>query len=416
MSLLSIDKVEAGMHLSTQVTAPNGRKLLPKGACLQNKHLEILKSWGVMEVEIEGSASDKDKNQPVKFSEAELKYAQKILRPYFAKVNIKHPAMRHIFKLAIFSTAKNQRFNKKISDKRPDLNQVRLLQDHDILDQFSKQDFLSNFKEQFQFISLPDIYNQIFESLNSPKCSARHVAEVVNKDSSLSAKLLKLVNSPFYGFTKKVDTISRAITLLGINKLTSLAQGITIMRAFEDMPSEILDMRSFWEHSIACGLYAKFLSEQHVDLSGERFFIAGLLHDLGKLLMLKVDPLIFSAIMKKSLQTKLSLRGLEYKYLGFDHAELTSMLCSEWHFSHGLTSMLRWHHQPGRSHLTLESSIIFLSDLMANAMGYGNSGNLFVPDMNDRAWKEIGLSVNALNIIDQQIVIQFEQIRHTFLD
>jgi HD-like signal output (HDOD) protein len=416
LTIISIEEVEVGMQLSSQVKAPNGRKLLPEGACLQEKHLEILKSWGVMEVEIADSAADKETNQPARFSEAELKYAQKLLKPYFAKVNINHPAIRHIFKMAIFNTAGEQRFNKKITDKRPDLNQVRSLQEHDIFDKYSKEGFLAKFKEQFQFISLPDIYEQICEVLNSPKCSARHVAEVVSKDSSLSAKLLKLVNSPFYGFTKKVDTISRAITLLGINKLTTLAQGIAIMRAFEDMPSSILDMRSFWEHSLACGLYARFLAEQHVDLSGERFFTAGLLHDLGKLLILKVEPLILSDIMKKSLQTKRSLRDLEYKYLGFDHAELTGMLCDEWHFSNELTSMLRWHHQPGRSHLTLESSIIFLSDLMVNAMGYGNSGNLFIPDMNDRAWKEVGLSKNALTIIDKQIKVQFEQIKHTFLN
>ena len=416
MTLLSIDEVEVGMHLSAQVVAANGRKLLPEGACLQKKHLEILKSWGIMEVEIKDSSGTKETERPPKFSEPELKHAQKLLRPYFAKVNLKHQAMQRIFKLAIFNTANELRFNKKITDRRPDLREVRLLPNNKSLENFSKEKFLSKFRQQFQFISLPDIYDQITYILNSPKCSAKHIAEVVNKDSSLSAKLLKLVNSPFYGFTKKVDTISRAITLLGINKLSTLAQGIAVMRAFKDMPSEILDMRSFWEHSLACGLYARFLSEQSVDLSGERFFTAGFLHDLGKLLMLKIEPHIFTSLMQKSLQTKLSLRELEYRHLGFDHAELTGMLCTEWNFARELTSMLRWHHQPGRPHQTLGASILHLSDLMANAMGYGNSGNLFVPDMNDRAWQEIGFSENALNIIDKQIKVQFEQIKHTFLN
>ncbi len=145
-------------------------------------------------------------------------------------------------------------------------------------------------ESQNELFSLPSLYQKMMDILNDPNSSAANIGEVVSKDPSLTAKLLRIVNSPHLGLVSKIDTVSRAIAILGLEHLKLLTKGIILIENFKKIPSNILSMRLFWRHSISVGLMCSLLSSQQVELVTEKFFISGLLHDIGKLVMLAAMP------------------------------------------------------------------------------------------------------------------------------
>ena len=184
--------------------------------------------------------------------------------------------------------------------------------------------------DELELASLPEVFHRIVSSINDPKTSASHIAEVVSMDPSLSARLLRLVNSPYYGFAEKVDTLSRALALVGTDKLVNLALGISAVNAFKDISVDLFDMRSFWEHSVTCALTASWLAERVPGASEESYFVSGLLHDLGWLVMLKLHPEASCEVLcKQKIDHRPGYR-IEKEMWGFDHAELGGMVLREW--------------------------------------------------------------------------------------
>ncbi|MFP5238617.1 MAG: HDOD domain-containing protein, partial [Acidobacteriota bacterium] len=138
--------------------------------------------------------------------------------------------------------------------------------------------------------TLPQVVIQTLEALKNPNVSYGYVASIIGKDTALSAKLLKLVNSALYSFPEPVETIDRAVTVVGASRLTSLALGVSMINYFADIPHDVLDMRSFWKHCLSCGVLARLLAVTAGHPNEERCFVAGLLHDVGRLIMLKNHP------------------------------------------------------------------------------------------------------------------------------
>jgi HD-like signal output (HDOD) protein len=140
-------------------------------------------------------------------------------------------------------------------------------------------------KGNIDIVSLPTVYTHIVKLLNQPNSSSHQIAKVISKDASLTVRLLRLVNSPIYGFPDKIDSVSRAVSLLGTNELTTLALGITLVKQFKNIPSDLLTMDSFWRHSIHCGLFARNFTEQLDEKAVEKYFTGGSLHDIGRLII-----------------------------------------------------------------------------------------------------------------------------------
>ena len=133
--------------------------------------------------------------------------------------------------------------------------------------------------------SLPAIFNEVNEAVDDPRSSMGDIAEIISSDISLSARILRLVNSAFFGFPSRIDTISHAVTIIGTQQLRDLVLATAVIDLFRGIPSELVDMRSFWQHSISCGIASRILSSYHREANIEHFFVAGLLHDLGRLIL-----------------------------------------------------------------------------------------------------------------------------------
>ena len=197
-----------------------------------------------------------------------------------------------------------------------------------------------------ELAAFPDIYFNISQTLQRPNVSAADIAKVVSSDMVLSARLLKVVNSPFYGFRAQIDTVHRAIALAGMNELLTLALGMTAVNYFQDIPPGFISLESFWRHSVGCGILARSLSESIPEMNPERMFTAGLLHDLGRLVMSKELPQLTAMSMALALDKRIPQVEAEQMVLGFDHAQIGGELLRQWAFPDILVSLVENHHAP----------------------------------------------------------------------
>ena len=134
-------------------------------------------------------------------------------------------------------------------------------------------------------VSAPTVYHELRKAMSNPETTFEHYGKIVNSDPSLLARLLKVVNSPIFGFPSQVDTISHAISIIGIDQLSELALVTGLLERFEGIPNELVNMKSFWIHSLAVGLAAQALAKDLELPKPERLYVAGMLHDIGKLLI-----------------------------------------------------------------------------------------------------------------------------------
>ena len=140
-------------------------------------------------------------------------------------------------------------------------------------------------KQVSGLVSPPDICIRVFELIESQTASVKQIGDVISQDPNLSVRLLKIVNSSYYHFSSRVDTISRAITIIGIRELSSLIIAISAIKTFSNIPNHLVNIDTFWRHSIYTALIARSLALQCDVLHPERLFVSGLLHDIGSLII-----------------------------------------------------------------------------------------------------------------------------------
>ncbi|WP_031433102.1 HDOD domain-containing protein [Methylomarinum vadi] len=178
--------------------------------------------------------------------------------------------------------------------------------------------------------SLPDVALRINELLADTKSSNSDLEEVILHDPALTARLLKIVNSSYYGFPSKISTISRAITMLGTKELRNLVMATTVADSFTDIPEHLVDMNTFWYHSVTSAILARLLAKQRNHLDHERFFIAGLLHSIGKLVFFTEYPQQSALILSLKEQGADAMTAKEKETFGFTHTDLGAELLKQW--------------------------------------------------------------------------------------
>ncbi|HFC29587.1 MAG TPA: HDOD domain-containing protein, partial [Oceanospirillales bacterium] len=207
------------------------------------------------------------------------------------------------------------------------------------------QELVNNAKE---LVSLPEISLKVNEIASDPNSTADDMAAVISQDPALVVRMLKIANSAYYGLSKEVETISRAVAILGTNKIRDLVLSTSASQAFEGIPNDLITMQDFWHHSLYCGLLAQILSKKSQKANSESIFIAGLLHDIGQLLM-------FNQLPEKSHEAILLLMEgseeletfeAEQHVFGFDHTQVGAALIKSWKLAPVLEECVEFHHSP----------------------------------------------------------------------
>lgn len=258
--------------------------------------------------------------------------------------------------------------------------------------------------------SLPEIFIMINEVANDPTSSFSDIARVVNLDTSLSARLMKIVNSSFYSFPSNIDTVAHAISIIGTEQLHDLALATTILANFKGIPDNMINMNLFWRHSLGVAIIARNLAIHCRETNPERYYLAGILHDIGRLIILENLPEESREILTRHHEIGGILWQIEREVLGFDHAEVGASLAKHWNMPLSLEEIIANHHNPGRSkRYPLETTLIHLADIIAKAMELGSSGDVHVPPLDEKSWEQLKLPTGIFSAIWGQVETQFNE-------
>ena len=258
--------------------------------------------------------------------------------------------------------------------------------------------------------SLPEIFMMINEVVNDPTSSFSDISRVVNLDPALSARLLKIVNSSFYSFPSNIDTVTHAISVIGTEQLHDLALATTILSTFKGIPDTIVNMNLFWRHSMGVAIIARNLAIHCRETNPERFFLAGILHDVGRLIMLENLPEESKEIVSRQNEVGGIMWQIEREVLGFDHADVGAALARAWKLPLSLEEIIGNHHNPARSkRYPLETTIIHLADIIAKAMELGTSGDIHVSPLDEKSWEQLKLPIGIFSALWNQVETQFNE-------
>ena len=256
--------------------------------------------------------------------------------------------------------------------------------------------------------TIQTMYQRLIQVIDHPLSSASDVGKVIAEDPGLTARLLRLVNSPIYGFRSRIDTVSQATSIVGMTQLRDLAMGTSFMRLFANVPSHLVDMDSFWRHSIACGLAARLLAANRREANVERYLVAGLLHDIGRPVIFMRAPLDAASALLEAGKTERPLFEVEHKLLGFHHGAVGAALLERWRLPAMLVECAAWHHTPHlASRFPAEVAVVHFADIIANALQLGSSGEHRIPTFEPAAWDAIDLSPTVLPGLLKQVEFQF---------
>jgi HD-like signal output (HDOD) protein len=258
--------------------------------------------------------------------------------------------------------------------------------------------------------SLPMFYSQLSEAIDHPRSSIGDIAKIISEDMGLTARILKLANSPLFGYFSKIDSITQAVTIIGVFQVRDLALAISVMDAFKGIPEDLVNMEQFWKHSIATGLAARLLATSQREANIERFFVAGILHDVGRLVMYVRVPDLCLELLEESRATGSLLYRAERERFSFDHAEVGGALLKRWKIPPSVGEPVGCHHACHTANqYPREASILHFADIIAHSLEFGNSGEIFVPDLDNAVWDRLQLSCYFLPTLVKQIDTTFAQ-------
>lgn len=413
MGTVHVDDLKAGMTLAKPVVAPNGRFLLPEGAILKDKNIQVFKIWGVIEVDVVGHDQERIEEQSIaRFNPESLRLAEAHLAVRFPQNFAASHFLAETHRLCLLRLAEHLAEGRPLPEAPP----LPEALSQETRDTWGGKPSLQELVEgEVQLASFPDVYFRIQEVLEDARSSASHIADVVSEDTSLTAKLLKLVNSSFYGFPSRIESISRAVALIGTNELSTLALGISVVHCFRNIPPSVFDMKSFWQHSVACGVFSRILAREKSGLSEERLFVVGLLHDVGRLVLARRRPRQLAQAIALSRKERMPLFEAEREVFDFDHTQVGGLLLRNWKIPGALETLVRFHHAPLSAHPAAEAAVVNVADALAISLAIGGSGSFYVPFTNDEIWGTLQLAPSILAPTIAQAERQIKEIADLFL-
>ncbi len=243
--------------------------------------------------------------------------------------------------------------------------------------------------------TLPATVSRIEAMIDSPETTGRQLGLEIAKDQVISAKVLKLVNSGFYGFTRPIGTIPHAVTLLGFNAIKSLVLSASVL----DLMNEALP--GLWEHSLGCARACSFIAQLLELPDPEELSTVGLLHDLGKVVVYQTMEGAFRRVRQRVEELDILVYQAEQDVLGTDHGEIGSWLLEKWALPRQVTEPIADHHdfRPRRDHAE-RTAVVHLADILCRAEGLGNGGDRRIPRLEPAA-----LEVLEMNLDDVRSVM-----------
>lgn len=266
--------------------------------------------------------------------------------------------------------------------------------------------------------SLPDVVIRVNDLIDSGEATNYELEQAILTDQALTAKVLRFANSTYFGFSGKVETVLKAISIMGHKELRNLVIASSVTSTFKGIPPDLVDMDTFWNHSITCGVIARLLASS-VD-NRERFFIAGLLHGVGRLVLFSQYPKESAKVLSCMNQGEDAVIHEERKIFGFTHAQLGAELLKQWKLPPNIWKMVEYQFDPMKdAEYQYDASALCAAINIANYIQpcTNQKTNLeeTIPDRALNAWSYLGLSVeiieSLITVAKLQVIEVFNTIR-----
>lgn len=257
--------------------------------------------------------------------------------------------------------------------------------------------------------TLPIVATKVSELINNPNSSSADIAEVLKKDQVLTAKVLKLINSPYYGIPGEVTDVKRALAYLGFNTLAQLVLSVSVISMFSNSGDSNFSLGDFWKHALGTAVTSEVIAKTIAHPKPEECFTCGLLHDIGKLVLFQIAPDEFFKTLRMAEKEKISFHEAEKRLEIPAHGYLGEYIANKWQLPMVIRLSIRYHHVDVTSMETILESlktsirVVALANqiVVKNKIGY--SGNASEGSISPDLMKSLGISENQLKTITEKI-------------
>jgi len=260
--------------------------------------------------------------------------------------------------------------------------------------------------------TLPTVVSNVVAMCDDPMTSAGDMERAFSMDQALTAKVLRLVNSSYFSLPRKVSSVTRAVAFLGFNAVKAIALTTSVLEIFSGRGNDSgLDHRAFWRHALGTAAGAKILAKKIRLFQMDDAFVAGLLHDIGKMVLDQFAHDRFVEVLRCAREEQIWILRAEQKTLGFDHTEAGEMVADQWHLSELLSTAIRYHHNPsaaGKNMLKFVGAV-HMADHLSRASGVGSGGDEQMPVSQPEIERLFDLSPQEREEIQEEIVIAVEE-------
>ena len=263
--------------------------------------------------------------------------------------------------------------------------------------------------------SLPNIYFQVDKAINHPASSIAGIGTILSYDQALCARLLRIANSAFYGFSRRVEGIEDAVRIIGTRQLHDLVLATVVLSQFKGVDAQFVSMKSFWRHSLACSIAARAIARLRRETNVERFFVAGLLHDIGSLALYQLLPERSQLALERHRETDKPLDETERCVFGCDHAAVGAALMTSWTLPPFYRDSTANHHSAGSRGHTPATAVVHLADLLVQTLDLGSNGEHRLSRLSPDARERVGLQPGALQGVADEVLSLLGEIQDLFL-
>jgi putative nucleotidyltransferase with HDIG domain len=244
-------------------------------------------------------------------------------------------------------------------------------------------------------VTLPDVFIRINQLVEDPESNLTDIAKVIGQDPSFTVRLLRVANSSFYGFSSTIDTVTKAVSVIGTSQIRNLALATSVASSFNGLPNTLVSMEHFWRHSLYCALVARILAKHARKCDPDAVFTAALLHDIGELL-------IFNRLPQKAKEALLLVLDsadeipvyiAERQVIGFDHAQVGGELARHWKLPPMLEECIEFHHNVQTSlRFPREVALVHIANILALMAEVHTLDPSDVSPIDPLAWEIVGLN------------------------
>lgn len=253
--------------------------------------------------------------------------------------------------------------------------------------------------------TLPHLTAKIMEITGSPNTTAQELNDIIVQDQALAAKILKLANSAYYGFSRRISTITEAIIMLGFVNIRNLVLTSNVHSIIPDeIPGYNLGKGELWEHSLGTAMAAGKLAKKIGYSQADKAYIGGLLHDIGKTVLNHYVKEAYDNILKLTNDKGIPFDQAEKEVLGYNHAQVGAKVAEKWKFPIDLVEVIRWHHEPSQANENKKlCTIVHLADAITVMMGLGMGIDGFLEPIDESFISELGITRKVIDDVISEI-------------